>query len=597
MASFSIPSNEHEVTGAVRPGCRWVEPTSIEEGAVRALRESLGLPALFCQLLVRRGCHDPEAARGFLRPRLDGLPAASLLPDLAAAVSRIEKAIASGEPILVHGDYDVDGMTGAALLARGLEELGGRVEAFVPHRLRDGYDLGPAGLRRADELGARLIVTVDCGTTAHAAIAAARAAARDVIVTDHHRPDVELPAAIAVVNPHRADSGYPFRGLTGAGVAFKLLTALSRSAGRPEGMLNRHLDLVAIGTIADRGPLVDENRALVRAGLRALARTQNRGLWSLLLAARVAPFGGRVAADDVAFRLAPRLNAAGRVGAAEEGLRLLLTEDAAEADALASRLEDHNRRRRATDRQVTEEAEARLDEAPPGPAVVLWSDDWHPGVIGIVASKLAARTGTPAVVIAFDGDLGRGSARSAGGVNLIQVLDECAPLLERHGGHREAAGLDVRRERVEEFRQLFVREVARRAGQRLGRHAEDDPRAAGQPQIDLEIDLEVTLEDAVGTIGRWMKYLEPFGYRNRRPILLTRGVRFDGPLRVGQDGSHVRAELVGRGDVRLPTIGFGMGQRAEELRQGVWDVVFEPLEDHWRGRRRLQARLLDARRA
>jgi len=336
------------VTEAVRPRRRWIEPRPVSPADIDALRDSLQLPSLLCQLLARRGCGDPDTARDYLRPRLETLSPPESLPDLTTAVDRIEEAIAAEETILVHGDYDVDGMTAAALLARGLRELGGRVDSFVPHRLRDGYDLGAAGLARAEDIGARLILTADCGMTAVEAVDAANEAGLDVIVTDHHRPGLRLPAARAIVNPHRADSEYPFDGLTGVGVAFRLLTALHRRAGRPAGSLNRHLDLVAIGTIADRGPLVGENRTLVRAGLRVLARTRNRGLWALMAAARVSPLDDRISAEDVAFQLAPRLNAAGRVGAAEEGLRLLITEDAAEAEALAWKLEDHNRRRRAT---------------------------------------------------------------------------------------------------------------------------------------------------------------------------------------------------------------------------------------------------------
>jgi single-stranded-DNA-specific exonuclease len=591
------------VTEAVRPRRRWIEPRPVSPADVDALRESLQLPPLLCQLLVRRGCRDPDAARDYLRPRLETLSPPESLPDLTAAVDRIQEAIASEETILVHGDYDVDGMTAAALLYRGLRELGGRVDAFVPHRLRDGYDLGAAGLARAEEMGAGIILTADCGMTAVETVDAANVAGLDVIVTDHHRPGLRLPAALAIVNPHRADSEYPFDGLTGVGVAFKLLTALHRKADRSAGSLNRHLDLVAIGTIADRGPLVGENRILVRAGLSVLARTRNRGLWALMEAARVTPFDNRVVAEDVAFQLAPRLNAAGRVGAAEEGLRLLVTEDVAEAEALAWKLEDHNRRRRATDRQVTEEAEAQLRERfdpEHDSAFVLWSDDWHPGVLGIVASRIAERFCRPTVVISFDGDLGRGSARSAGGANLIGVLDECSALLERYGGHREAAGLDVRREALEEFRRRFIREVsALSTGAVIG----DDPvgalPAGARPVVgevqELEIDLQVTLAEAEDPIHTWLRHLEPFGFGNPRPVLLARAVRFDDLARVGADGSHLRASILGEEGGRLPAIGFGMGDRAAELREGSWDLAFELVEDQWQGRRRTQARLLDAR--
>ncbi len=591
------------MTEAVQPRRCWIEPRPASPADVDRLRESLQLPPLLCQLLVRRGCRDPDAARAYLRPHLETLSPPDSLPDLTVAVDRIEEAIAAEEKILVHGDYDVDGMTAAALLDRGLRELGGRVDAFVPHRLRDGYDLGAAGLARAEEVGARLILTADCGMTAVETVDAANEAGLDVVVTDHHTPGLRLPAALAIVNPHRADSEYPFDGLTGVGVAFKLLAALHRRAGLPAGSLNRHLDLVAIGTIADRGPLVGENRILVRAGLRVLARTRNRGLWALMAAARVAPFDDRVPAEDVSFQLAPRLNAAGRVGAAEEGLRLLVTEDAAEAEALAWKLEDHNRRRRATDKHVTEEAEAQLRESydpERDSAFVLWSDDWHPGVLGIVASRIAERFGRPTVIISFDGDLGRGSARSAGGANLIAVLDECSAVLERYGGHREAAGLDLQREALEEFKRRFLSAVA---AQSAGVATSDDP--AGAPPVgerpvggdvqELEIDLQVSLAEAEDPILGWLRHLEPFGFGNPRPVLLARDVRFEDLARVGADGSHLRASALGEEGGRLPVIGFGMGDRVAELCDGSWELAFELVEDHWRGRRRTQARLLDAR--
>jgi single-stranded-DNA-specific exonuclease len=514
------------------------------------------------------------------------LPEAERLPDMAAALARIEEAIESGEPILVHGDYDVDGITSAALLQRGLGRLGAQVEAFVPHRTRDGYDLGPAGLQRARGMGARLIITTDCGMTAMEAIEEAGHEGIDVVVTDHHRPGLRLPPAVAVVNPHRADSEYRFTGLTGVGVAFKLLAGLYGRAGRSEGELNRDLDLVAIGTIADRGPLVAENRALVRAGLRVLARSRNVGLRSLMDLARVTPHGGRVQAEDVGFRLAPRLNAAGRIGAAEDALRLLITDESTEAEELAWTLENHNRRRRSTDRQVLEEAEKELlsrFDPEKDRAIVLWSDGWHPGVIGIVASKLAERLGRPTVLISLEGDSGRGSARSAGGVNLVEVLDACADLLDRYGGHRDAAGFDIQRSRLEEFAALFVATV--------GRIEQDD---GASIDLDLEIDLELTVQDALASIAPWMRHLEPLGDGNPRPVLLARAVRLEDVSEVGSEGGHLRAAIVGPEGGRLAAIGFGLGDRVPELSDGLWDVTFELVEDFWRDRRRLQARLLDA---
>ena len=506
---------------------------------------------------------------------------------MEAALQRIEEAVKREEPILVHGDYDVDGIASAALLERGLRRLDAKVEGFVPHRTQDGYDLGPAGLRRAREMRARLIITVDCGMTALEAIEEAGASGIDVVVTDHHRPGLRLPPAAAVVNPHRADSEYGFTGLTGVGVAFKLLAGLYGRAGRPDGELNRELDLVALGTIADRGPLVAENRALVRAGLRVLARSRNVGLRALMDLARVRSHAGRVQAEDVAYRLAPRLNAAGRLGAAEDALRLVVTADPKEAEDLAWTLEQLNRRRRSEDKRVLEQVEARLRQRTEGgldPAVVLWSEDWHPGVIGIVASKLAERLGRPTILISLEGERGRGSARSAGVVHLVEALDECADLLDRYGGHHAAAGLDIQRPRLEEFAARFSASV---------RRLTEDTDAESTDR-DLTIDLEVTVEEALASIVPWMRYLEPYGYGNPRPVLLSRTVSLEDASQVGHDGGHLRATLVGPEGGRVPAIGFGMGDRAGHLAEGAWDVAFELVEDVWRDRSRVQARLLDA---
>ena len=584
------------MTGAIRPEPRWVDPEPVSEAAVAALHGALGLPLLLCRILVRRGYTDEGSVRSYLRPHLESLPAPGLLPDMMAAVGRIERALETGETILVHGDFDVDGMAGAALLARGLRALGGEVEAFVPDRLLDGYDFGPAGLRRAREVRAGLIVTVDCGMTAVEAVEEAIRDGFDVIVTDHHRPGVRQPPALAVVNPQRADSEYPFDGLSGVGVAFKLLTALYRHVGRPSSDLNPHLDLVALGTIADRAPLIGENRVLVKAGLQVLAHTRNAGLRALMAIARLQPLGGRVSDEDAAFQLAPRLNAAGRMGAAKEGLLLLVTEDPSEAEVLARRLDSLNRQRRLTDKRVLAEAEAQLDERmlAEGPAaVVLSSDAWHPGVIGIVASRLAERLGRPAVLIAFDDDRGRGSARSAGGVNLIRALDECAPLLERYGGHRQAAGLDVRRENLAEFSARFAQTVARMRDERSAGDAEREGHAGNGG--DIVIDLSLTIREAAEAMPRWMRYLEPFGDANPRPIFRAESVELAGVSRVGDDGGHLRAVVVGEEGGRLDAIGFGMGARADDMGRGRWEVAFELVEDTWRNRNRIQARLLDAR--
>lgn len=560
---------------------RWVEPPPVSEESVARLSRRLDLPAELSRILVLRGVTDPESARSFLRPHLSALPTPGDLPDLTAAAWRLEAALAAGEQILVHGDYDADGLCSTALLTRGLAGLGARVTAFVPHRTRDGYDLSEPGLRRAEEVGARLIVTADCGIVAHAAVEQATAAGVDVIITDHHRPGVELPRAIAVVNPNRRDSAYPFRELAGVGVAFQLLAALYRRAGRVEGELNQHLDLVAIGTVADQTPLLGDNRILVRAGLRALARTRKPGLRALLERCGISEPTTR----HVGFVLAPRLNSVGRMGSAEEGLRLLLTEDAEEARRLASVLERENVRRRSEDRAVTAsalEAVERGFDGSPGPVAVVWGEGWHPGVLGIVASRLVERLHRPAVVVGFDGQVGRGSGRSCGGFHLLRALRQCGDLLERYGGHRMAAGFTVRRERVEALADR-LRAVA-------ARELDEDSRI---PRLELE--LEVPLSAATPELHRWLSHLAPFGEANPEPLLLTRRVRVESARAVGPEGKHLRAVLVSEGGARLPAIGFGLGPRIGEAIGGARDVAFELAADRWRGTARYQARVRDFR--
>lgn len=563
-------------------GYRWTWPEPVPAKESRALASALGLPRPVCEILIHRGYQDPDAAKAFLRPDPAALHPPELLPDMGAAVTRVERALRRGETVLVHGDYDADGLCAAALLTRGLRDLGGRVEAFVPHRTRDGYDLGEAGLLRARKVGATLVVTADCGVSAVEAVASARAAGVDVVVTDHHRPPSRLPDAVAVVNPSRGDAAYPFRELAGVGVAFKLLSALFRRAGLAEGRLNQHLDLVALGTVADQAPLVGENRVLVRLGLRALERTRKEGLRAILEGAGLRAADG-LTAGHLGYVVGPKLNAAGRVDSPADALAILLEDDPREARELARRLDVHNRRRRATDREVVEEAAAQLRDAfvpERDRVVVLWREGWHPGVLGLAASRIAERVNRPTVLLSFEGELGRGSARSIEGFHLFRALEACAPLLERYGGHRMAAGLDIRRGRLEDFIS------------RLTSYAERE--LSPEDLIPcLALDLVIPLEAVTRELHGRLSLLAPFGSGNPTPVLAARGVRFRSAARVGEGGAHLRVTL-SSGEGSLRAIGFGMGERAAAL-EGDFraDVAFHLIEDRWRGRQRLSARLLD----
>lgn len=564
-------------------GRRWIMPLPIADERAKALADAVGLPEPVCRVLIRRGVETPAEARTFLRPHLSGVHSPFDLPGMLPAVERVERALEGGERILVHGDYDADGMSAAALLTLGLRDLGGDVEAFVPHRTRDGYDLAEAGLMEAGRLGATLIVTADCGVSATDAVAEAATRGIDVVITDHHRPGRDLPAAVAVVNPMLPGSRYPFRDLAGVGVAFKLLSALYERRGRESPALNQHLDLVALGTVADQMPLVGENRILVRAGLRALERSRKPGLRSLLANAGVTA-DHPIQAEHISYRLAPRLNSVGRMAEADSGLRLLLARDEYTADGLARHMELQNSERRAMDTRVYAEAkrQARDRLREDDPAIVVWGDDWHPGVLGIVASRLVERYHRPTAVIAFDGDVGRGSGRSVDGFHLFNALQECSPMLERFGGHRMAAGFTVRRESVEALASR-LRDIA------------SEELADPDPVREIRLDLELPLELLGADLLRWLGHLAPFGAGNPNPVLLTRRVALARPTRVGSDGSHLKMQLEHEGH-RIPAIGFGLGKRLHEARDlGAADVALVISENRWQGRSEVQARVVDFR--
>jgi single-stranded-DNA-specific exonuclease len=551
--------------------------------AVCALASALGLPEPLCAVLAARGIDDVEEAKRFLRPRLHHLHDASLLADAETAAERIMQAIRSRETILVHGDYDVDGICATALLTRWLRTLHATVVPFVPHRLRDGYDFSAAGLAAARAVGASLIVTADCGVVAHAAVGSARAAGIDVVITDHHTVAGELPAAVAVVDPKRPDCPYPEKELCGTGVAFKLGVLVAARLGADATELHDYLDLVALATIADLVPLTGENRVLVSYGLRRLARSRVLGLRALLGVAGVVE-GEQVSAGKVGFVLAPRLNAAGRVGDSMDALRLLLTEDEREARELAEHLDRTNRSRQEEDQRTLEQVLGELeDHYDPDRdyGVVLWSEGWHPGVIGIVASRVVERIHRPVVLVALEGARGRGSARSIPGFHLYEALQACARHLKRFGGHRHAAGMEIDAGALAAFRADFNATARERL-----RGADLRP--------TLLPDVEIPLRAADMDLARWLPYFGPHGLGNPGPLFLARGVRLEFPRRVGED--HLKTRLASAGG-RLEAIGFGLAQRhaPESLDRGTYDVLFRVERKEWLGVARAEARLVDLR--
>lgn len=562
---------------------RWLDRGPADDGSVAALHAALHLPLPLCRLLTLRGRADPDAARAFLKPRLDRLLDPFLLPDMKPAVARLERALRGGEVILVHGDYDVDGICSTTLFTRFLRSLGGRVVTFTPNRLRDGYDLGPAGVAAAAAARAGLILTGDCGTVAHGAIEQASAAGIDVIVTDHHTPGPDLPAAVAVVNANRLDSEYPDRGLAGVGVAFKLCQAMAAARGLPADSLWPYLDLVAVATIADLAPLRGENRILVRYGLRLLRETRNPGLRALLAVSGI-DASQSIGTGQISHGLAPRINAVGRMGDAGRGVTLLLTDDAAEADRLAALADEENRQRKALDRETLREALEQLvvDYDPARDfGVVLAAPGWHTGVIGIVASRVVERVNRPTVLIAIDAESGRarGSARSIRGFHLYDAIRDCGHLLQRFGGHRQAAGLEIEPGRIAEFRAAF----------------NERARAMLTPEdltLSVAIDMDLRLADANLELLELLRHFGPFGIGNAAPVFACRGAALARPPRTVGDG-HLKL-LVDDGTARVDAIGFGMADRVPALAESSRvDVAFQLQLDEWNGRRRPQLRLLD----
>jgi single-stranded-DNA-specific exonuclease len=498
-------------------------------------------------------------------------------------VDRLARAIRAGETILVHGDYDVDGICSTTLMTRAIRSLGGVAVPFIPDRRSDGYDLGPAGVRAALDAKAGVVLTCDCGTSALGAALDLRAAGIDLIVSDHHLPGGPLPDAFAVLNPRRADDESPDKDLAAVGVAFKLALALVQALHGNENVVLGSLDLVALATVADVAPLRGENRIFVRRGLKLLGESKCVGLRTMIRSAGLE--GREITAGRVGYILAPRLNALGRLDRAIRGVELLLTERDEDALALARLCEEKNRERQDMDRRILAEAMERVERLDLDETwgIVLSDADWHAGVIGIVASRIVEQTARPVFLIAVQDGVGKGSGRSIPAFDLHAALAACGHLLVKHGGHRAAAGLTVAAERIPEFAALF-NEVARA---RL---------TAGDLVRELRVDLDLPLAEATDDLERLLRHLEPFGPGNPGPMFLAEGVRVvSAARRIGADG----VKLVFRaGERTVDAVGWGMAERAAELGEGAMlDIVYKLERNEYRGKTSLQLGLADFRTA
>ncbi len=560
---------------------RWRVADAPNPATVAELESALRLPEIVCRLLASRGYGAIDSARQYLRPRLEQLHDPNTMLGMPEAVERLSRAIRQGETVLVHGDYDVDGICSTTMMVRVIRHLGGKAVPFVPHRLSDGYDLTDAGVEAAVREKASVVLTCDCGTSAHTAVDRLCGLGIDVIVSDHHLPGKAVPSCVAVLNPRQPGCEYADKDLCAAGVAFKLCVALLRALGGSENVALRLLDLVALATIADVAPLRGENRAMVRYGLRLMAETSHIGLRALIQAAGLTP--ETLTAGRIGFVLAPRLNAAGRVGHAMRGIELLLSSDPAECNRLARDLEELNRARQELDRETLVAARAMADQLDLDEVygVVLGAEGWHPGVIGIVASRLVEDLARPVMLVALEGGIGKGSGRSIPKFDLHAGLTSCADLLIRYGGHRAAAGITIEASRLPGLAERF-NAVARE------RLTPDDL------VPELRIDAEMTIDDITPDLETLLRHFEPFGIGNPAPTLAVRGARILGaPRIVGQGG--LKLWLASRHGA-LEALGWGMAERIGEFGDGdAVDIAFRLERDTYMGQSKLVARVCDIR--
>jgi single-stranded-DNA-specific exonuclease len=561
-----------------------------------ALERSAGIPAVVAQLLLCRGICEADLAREFLDPRLSSLRDPELLPGLSAAADRITASVRAGRRIVIYGDYDVDGMSGTAILFLCLKLLGAEVSYYVPNRIEEGYGLSCEALATLAGRGAQTIITVDCGASSVREAEEARRLGLELIITDHHHFADTLPAADGLVHPALPGGAYPFTGLCGAGVAFKLAWALCQRASQSKKVsdpmrefLMQAVGLVSLGTVADVVPLVDENRVLVRHGLSSLRNRPPLGVAALMKVIGM-DLVGPLSSEDISFKLAPRLNAAGRLGQATLGIELLTTESSERAAALAAYLHELNGSRESLERSIYLSANKQATEQfdPEGDAALVLSDrGWHPGVIGIVAARLAEKFHRPVVMISFDplgNKPGVGSARSAGGFNLHAGFAACTEHLVSHGGHAAAAGLKIEEPRLEAFREQFCEFAA-------------GEMSASARVAELRIDAEVTFSALTSSAVADIERLAPFGHSNPRPLLCATDVTLcEPPKVVGGGQRHLSLRLVQHG-VQFKAIAFGGSDWAADLTEtpGSIAVAFRPFVNHFRGRKSVELQVCDWR--
>lgn len=586
-ATFATPATRHS-TLRNTAAARWQVQTAPTAHDAR-LAQACDISPVTAAVLRVRGHDTPDAVRCFLEPDLCGLRDPMKLPDIRPAIERLHRAITTSEPMLVYGDYDVDGVTSTAMLMRSLSSLGANVRCKIPDRKGEGYGLNVAAIEQAAREGVTFLLTADCGIRDVESVQRARELGMDVVITDHHEPDPggELPPALAVVNPKRRDSDYGFSELSGCGVAFKLMQALLQEywPRHAPSFWEKFVELAGMAAIADCVPLVDENRILAREGLRRLATTSKHGLRALKKVAGLKDGLATLRGSDVGFRMGPRLNAAGRLDSALTSLQLLMSSDAAECEALAGQLEEHNLSRRDLERRIVEEASAMVHrdvDLSRDMAIVLAGSGWHGGVVGLVASRLAERYCRPAIVLNLDGDVATGSGRSAAGFDLHSVIEETRNLLIRGGGHQAACGMSLDAAHLDEFRAR----VLQCAGRQL---------TPENLVPTVEADCEVTGRDLTLQLARDLEKLEPCGQGNPEARLVLRGAQIVDGKSMGQKGEHLKWFINADG-ARFEAVWWRPGERAMGFSNGkAVDLCFVPEINHWNGNTTLQLVIKEAR--
>ena len=555
------------------------------QNTVSSVKKAFRTSEVIARVLANRNILNPNLARPFFTPNLDMLHNPYLMQDMDKAVERVLKNIKSGKPIMVFGDYDVDGTTGAAALYLAFQKFGADVTYYIPDREKEGYGLSYHGIEVAKDIGIDLIITCDCGINAFEQVDFANEHNIDIIITDHHTTDTELPKAHAILNPKRKDCEYPFKGLCGGGVAFKLITAVGNELNIPLTDYEEIIPLITLGIAADVVPIKDENRVLVHHGLNILKNLEKPGLKTLL---ELAGLKGHISVGQLVFSIAPRINAAGRLGDANRAVELLVTDDQDKARLLAKELDNENKRRQMIQQAVVDEALLKVNaeaDLKNENALVLANAGWHPGVVGIVASKIKEEFNRPTIIIALENGSGKGSARSVAGFDLYEALTACKTHLDGYGGHPMAAGLTLSNQKLEDFKKAFIDF----ANERLTKE---------NLQATLTLDSEMALQDITPRFMEFLDKLSPYGPGNMRPKFAIRNVEIAGvPKVIGKTGEHIRFKIK-QGLKSYPAVGFGLSNKYEMLITGQpVDIACVVETNEWQGNTSIQMNVRDIKRA